>query len=178
MYMCFRRNSILNRYEISISNHWLRAMMARYSSYEVLLRTFPMLPRESRKVVRAVPSLEPSFEDLFDQRSVAWSFKPPMSLVPNTLLQWTNDEEASLFTRCAGISIIVSLGACFLEIGWRAVSRNDRAVSLFSNDTSCANEVFLGPKIWGKDFLSITLSVSDRPPSVCFGSRRGCVASR
>ena len=46
-------------------------MMARYLLYEVLLRTVPMLPRESRKVVRAVPSLEPSFEDLFDWRYVA-----------------------------------------------------------------------------------------------------------
>ena len=71
MYMCFRRNSILICYEILLSNHWIRTMMATYSSYEVLLRTVPMLPCESRKVVRAVPSLEPSFKDLFDQRSVA-----------------------------------------------------------------------------------------------------------
>ena len=58
------------------------------------------------------------------------------------------------------------------------MSHDENAVSLFLNDTSCAKKVFLFPKICGNDFLRITLSVSESPSSVFFGSNSGCVSRR
>ena len=70
-YMCFRRNSLLNLYGRLISNHWLRPVRARYLLYAVPLYTLPMLLCFSRDKEREVPSVEPSFEHIFDRRSVA-----------------------------------------------------------------------------------------------------------
>ena len=78
-----------------------------------------MLPREYRKVVRAVPSLEPSFEDLFDQISMAWSLKPPMSSVPF--------ENATLPNRGGGYYISALANVETPEVYYTEVIRIKRA---------------------------------------------------
>ena len=176
MYMCFLRNLLLNHYGRLISSHWLQPVMDRYLLYKVLIRTVPMLLSESRDKAREVPSVEPSVEHLFNRRSVAWSLKPWISLVPNTLLRWTNVEEAWIFNLCVWVSVFVTLGVPFLWIGWTAVSRYGNSVSLFSDYLSYAKEVFFFPKTFGKDFLRITLSVYDNSLEVLFVINSGCVS--